>query len=799
MLILHKDILKESIKYSFVLLFLGIVLRIIEIVYLNSRLMVPDNFIILELLGFFFDLRFWAFLSLIYFLLTLLLFRVNKKLNIALLHLISFIYFLSGVGLIVFFAQRAAPLDHELFTTPFADVLTTIKSSQLISFKLMLLVLLLVFAYALIHYGVSRIKLPNNSGFAFLPVWLIGSCVYLFISPNYKGLNYSENKMSYLIKRSYNYWFNKETNLTIEFNSKMPLTDELRLEIETYQKNNPFKYISPEYPFLRKASEGNFLEDYIEVKEKPNIVIIIAESLSRDISGPNAHLGNFLMPFIDSLSDHSLYWENCLSTSAISFEALPSLLGSLPYGKNGFNMIPVYPSHFSLMQILNNNGYHTSFITGTPMQFDNQGSFMRYQGTDYMSYSFPEKYKTMAGEDNWSWGYPDEAIFNYGLERLEENNTSPYLNVYVTITTHPPYVYSKKEHYQEKFDRKLKQQSFSKQKQSDLLKIKERLSTFMYMDDEIKAFFEKYKKRPEYSNTIFVITGDHHGYFNTKNELAKFHVPLIIYSPLLKRVKRFKTVVTHQDLTPSLLNILDKAPDFKSPDNVHWLGDILDTASHFQINRSLALVNWNKSIDYYLEREYFLFEENLYRIKDRHLNLEKIEDEAKLQEIKDKLQRFKLINNYVCYGNALIPDSVAIKKQIAFEPIFLKELPELKKTDAEFPLTVRFNLKPTENKMKVQSSFKIKISDDSKEAAPKIIVSIQEASDKKLFYESKDLKYLNNEIVSDEWFHLVLNDVIDVENIDVKPGSEFLIYIHNPKRKTIEIKDFKVQVMTKNN
>ena len=60
------------------------------------------------------------------------------------------------------------------------------------------------------------------------------------------------------------------------------------------------------------------------------------EGLGRAFTNKGAYLGNFT-PFIDSLAEKSLYWENFLSEGGRTFAVLPSFLGSLPFAKNGFN------------------------------------------------------------------------------------------------------------------------------------------------------------------------------------------------------------------------------------------------------------------------------------------------------------------------------------------------------------------------------------------------------------------------------------------------------------------------------
>ncbi|MFX8577861.1 sulfatase-like hydrolase/transferase, partial [Acinetobacter baumannii] len=64
------------------------------------------------------------------------------------------------------------------------------------------------------------------------------------------------------------------------------------------------------------------------------------------------------------------------------------------------------------------------------------------------------------------------------------------------------------------------------------METKKVLVTYMFSDDCLRDFFKKYTKRPEFSNTIFFITGDHHiGSFPSTCGIDDYHVPFIVYSP----------------------------------------------------------------------------------------------------------------------------------------------------------------------------------------------------------------------------------------------------------------------------
>ena len=83
------------------------------------------------------------------------------------------------------------------------------------------------------------------------------------------------------------------------------------------------------------------------------------------------------------------------------------------------------------------------------------------------------------------------------------------------------------------------------------------LPVLLYTDNSIQSFMQAYSKRPDYANTIFIITGDHRLIpVPQKDNLSRFHVPLYIYSPMLKKTAKFKSISSHTDVAPSLVSFL---------------------------------------------------------------------------------------------------------------------------------------------------------------------------------------------------------------------------------------------------
>ena len=108
----------------------------------------------------------------------------------------------------------------------------------------------------------------------------------------------------------------------------------------------------------------------------------------------------------------------------------------------------------------------------------------------------------------------------------------------MTLTNHEPFDFPSKKSYLEKVDRILKTKSDSDQNR--MSEYKDIFSCLLYTDNSLQSFMEAYSKRPDYSNTIFVITGDHRLIpIPQKDNLSRFHVPLYIFSPMLKKTAKF--------------------------------------------------------------------------------------------------------------------------------------------------------------------------------------------------------------------------------------------------------------------
>ena len=133
-------------------------------------------------------------------------------------------------------------------------------------------------------------------------------------------------------------------------------------------------------------------EEKILTATKPNIVIILMESMS------SALLGKGYTPVLDSLKTQSLYFSNFYSAGIHTNHGMTATLYSFPaLMKRNLMKGTVTPKRDGLPTVLKQNGWHNLFFMTHEAQYDNMNAFFRTNGYD----------EIYAQED-----YPKEEIVN---------------------------------------------------------------------------------------------------------------------------------------------------------------------------------------------------------------------------------------------------------------------------------------------------------------------------------------------------------------------------------------------------
>lgn len=345
----------------------------------------------------------------------------------------------------------------------------------------------------------------------------------------------------------------------------------------------------------------------LDKNRPPHLVIFIVEGLGRSFSGPDARLGSFT-PFLDSLIPQSLYWENFLAAQGRTFAVIPSVLGSLPFGPYGEQPI----IHDSLPSLLKEQGFRLRYFSGSDLGFDHQGAILKAMGVEDF-WSAPD-YKPPARKLS-EWGYPDGDLVDAALSKPWPN--SPSITVVQTMSMHSPFVVPNASYWMHQVEKRIGTLNFNSDQRDATLRQQEIYSSILYTDDSLRRFFDQFSKHPAWKNTIVIITGDHRlPEIPMDTRIERYHVPLIITSPMLREVRRIKAVSSHFDITPSLLALLSHRYSWPMPQRVHWMGQGLDVSAQWRNLHDIALKQTKSELSDYISGEYYLAQGRLLSLRD---------------------------------------------------------------------------------------------------------------------------------------------------------------------------------------
>jgi uncharacterized sulfatase len=415
-----------------------------------------------------------------------------------------------------------------------------------------------------------------------------------------------------------------------------------------------FRYLDPQHPFLHSEQTPDALGSYFRIHpgKPPNLVFLIVEGLGRSFSGPDASLGSFT-PQLDRLASESLYWENFLAVQGRTFAVLSSIFASLPFGDNGFAMLGErMPTHASLQSVLKRQGYHLKFYCGTDLDFDNERIFLRRQGTDVLVGKNDFGLPYLRAND---WGYADDALLTLVLAAEIKGDRQPFVSVIQTMTMHTPYTFPGQPQFDARFEQRLDQLGVAQDRKDVYRAYRNIYSSILYTDDALGRFFEEAKKIPAYQNTVFILTGDHRlPEIPMATRIDRYHVPLIIFSPLLKAPARFKSVSSHFDLTPSLLAFLSHNYGVKTPSAVTWLGSGLDMEPSFRNIHAFPLKQTKTNLVDYVSGTWFLNQDTLYAMSDG-MDIEPADDVVALAQVQAQFAAFRAANDQFARSLTLVP------------------------------------------------------------------------------------------------------------------------------------------------
>ncbi len=339
------------------------------------------------------------------------------------------------------------------------------------------------------------------------------------------------------------------------------------------------------------------------MSKKPNLIFIFADQLAYNRLGYNGDKVS-LTPFIDSLSKNSLVVDNCVSGHPVCAPYRASLLTGKYTTSTGMviNEIRLSTKHKSIAHVLNDEGYHTSYMGKWHLyaaqlghHYDPKNSYIpvgdnRLGFSDFIGYNFHHEYYAPNAyyhldtpEKHFVDGYEPDVQVSMALDTLKnlKEENKPFAFFLSIGTPHDPWI---KENVPEEYYNKFKDVKinlpenylpyndyhadlWAKLKKKERIELPEWIRCYYAMvnnlDDNIKRLYEGIEKLDLFKDSVVVFTSDHGELFGAHGRRAKnifydeaVRVPFLIkYDPLIKNGKTdavFNTV----DIMPTLLGLL---------------------------------------------------------------------------------------------------------------------------------------------------------------------------------------------------------------------------------------------------
>lgn len=650
-----KLIIGTFTKYAVLWLILLILLALGEVIFYLISHSTDNGAVGLITQSIIKTIHFWTVAVLLGFVFYAALYIIKPKIARIFISVIICLFLALQTALIFYFNSSLSLLGADLFGYSIDDILLTVGASGQVTLGSIVVLLSVIGLSIFSLIKVSQTKsAPLSIGFAVLIISLIVVSV--------SGLSFESRKASYsefannMVTHKLGYF----SASILKYFRKEELSDNLATASEPDAKSD-VTYIDEEYPFLRKRTTNNVLGGYFDSRETPpDIVFVIVEGLGMAYSNKDAYLGSFT-PYLDSLANKGLYWKNFLSNGGRTFAILPSLFGSLPFGQSGFLEIEGdTPNHYSLFNILKDNGYSTSFFYGGDATFDNMDSYLKYNDVDVVfdETNFAASDQKLPEYKGFSWGYDDFQLYDKVQNHLENFNDRPSFTVILTVASHSPFLINEQDEYLQIFEDRLEELNLSEEVKESRRNYKNQFATILYADAALKSFIENYKANEKFENTIFVITGDHRiPEIPMSTKIDRYHVPLLVYSPMLKKSETFSAISSHFDIAPSLLSYLEKIHELKVPEVTTELGLGVDTNISFQGNKRIPLMQTKTNLIDFISGEYHLNGDQVFQLIDNMGEIP-IEDETIKNRLMLEFQDFRIRNEAFLKSKRLLADSL---------------------------------------------------------------------------------------------------------------------------------------------
>jgi phosphoglycerol transferase MdoB-like AlkP superfamily enzyme len=273
-----------------------------------------------------------------------------------------------------------------------------------------------------------------------------------------------------------------------------------------------------------------------------NIILVCMESMGEDfMSYPGNQSGNQsgITPNLDRLTTEAVFCANLYATGTRTVRGMEALTLSLPptpgqsiiYRPEGTNLTTTFTPFLQ-------RGYDCAFFYGGNGRFDYMNRYFATSGCRIMDVN-AWQHKDVTFKT--SWGACDEDMLNKTIAEADANHSAgkPFNFFCMTTSNHRPFDFPAG--------------------RIDLPSHSGRNAAVKYADWAIGNFLEQARQRPWFKDTLFIFVADHCASSAGKTEIdvTKYHVPAMLYNPLLVPAKKITALCSQVDVMPTVFGLLN--------------------------------------------------------------------------------------------------------------------------------------------------------------------------------------------------------------------------------------------------
>lgn len=272
-----------------------------------------------------------------------------------------------------------------------------------------------------------------------------------------------------------------------------------------------------------------------------NVIQITVESLSATFLGRFGSTSN-LTPYLDKVYDESLVFTNFYATGTRTVRGMEALTLCVP-PTPGQSIVrrPNNENLFTVGSVFRSRGYDTAFIYSGYGYFDNMNAYFAANGYRVVDRTSVDKsditYATV-------WGACDEDLYRWTMREADSAFAAgkPFHHFVMTTSNHRPF-------------------GFPANRVP--LPAGERAGAVQYTDYAIGKFLEAARQKPWFTNTLFIIVGDHCASVagRTALPIPCYHVPAIVWNPSLIPPQQVGALCSQIDLLPTIFGLMDWSYD----------------------------------------------------------------------------------------------------------------------------------------------------------------------------------------------------------------------------------------------